>query len=164
MQDITELERRIAAAFDRIDRGLEQADRVRATVSALSSDTSQQDAVQAATARADELSRNLDLAKANNVEWSNRYAALQAQMADATNSMTDEIAKLTQDIASITAELKAALSNPPADQALQELQVNLSAQTAELAQLRAARAIEIEELQAIVAALTPLIDEAKPNA
>lgn len=173
MQEITELERRIAAAFDRIDRGLEQADRARATVVALPSQAVQKDTVQ--TAQSGALLRSLEQAQESNVDWANRYAALEAKMAEATRSMAGDIAKLTEDLATTRSDLQAATCNPEQPlQTAQEMQVleeqlsalraQLAAQTTELTQLRAERAVEIDELKAIVAALTPLIDEAKPHA
>lgn len=163
MQDISELERRIAAAFDRIDRGLEQADRARAAPA----ETVQTDTVQLGV-----LLRSLEAAQASSADWANRCAALEAQLAQASLSMSGEIAKLTEELAATASEL--ALRSPPADQPLQstqdlqdeltELRQQLAAQLVELTQLRAERATEIEELQSIVTALTPLIDEAKPHA
>jgi hypothetical protein len=168
MQDITELERRIAAAFDRIDRGLEQADRARASVAPPSVDT-------ADTAHAALLVRSLESATASNADWAKRYAAVEAQLADVTLSMAGEIAKLTEALATAkSAALAASVSPDQPQQSAQDLQAldvqlaelrrQLAAQETELTQMRAQRLIEIEELKSIVAALTPLIEEAKPHA
>ena len=173
MQDITELERRIAAAFDRIDRGLEQADRARATAVALPSAAAPRDTVQAAQSGA--LLRSLEQAQESNVDWANRYAALEAKMAEATRAMAGDIAKLTEDLAITRSDLQAAVTHPKQplqtaqemqgfEEQLSALRGQLAAQNTELTQLRAQRAIEIDELKAIVAALTPLIEEAKPHA
>ena len=168
MQDITELERRIAAAFDRIDRGLEQADRARATVLPVAA--AQADPAPAG-AQTSALMRSLESAAASNADWAKRYAALETQLAEVTLSMAGEIAQLTEDLATSRADMQVALvSADQTQQSAQELQVvqeqltdlrgRLAAQTAELTQLRAQRAAEIEELKSIVAALTPLIEEA----
>ncbi len=170
MQDITELERRIAAAFDRIDRGLEQADRARASVAPPSEDISPAD-----TAHAALLLRSLESATASSADWAKRYAALEAQLADVTLSMAGEIAKLTEALATAkSAALSASDSPDQPQQSAQDLQAldvqltelrrQLAAQETELTQLRAQRSVEIEELKSIVAALTPLIEEAKPHA
>lgn len=170
MQDITELERRIAAAFDRIDRGLEQADRARATVTLPSTE-----AEQPATVQTSALLRSLESAQASSADWAKRYAALEAQLADVTLSMAAEITKLTDDLTTTRADLQMALVSPDQPQQsatelqaleaqLTDLRRQLAAQSVELLQLRAQRATEIEELKSIVAALTPLIEEAKPHA
>ncbi len=172
MQDILELERRIAAAFDRIDRGLEQADRARMSDSApqftLGPDAGPTDL-------ADALRRDLEAAQASNADWAKRYDVLEAQLAEASRSMTDQIAKLTEELATTSAELKLALStsatdpNAPSERhamqdKLTELSLQMAAQSVELTQLRSHRATDIEELKSIVAALTPLIEEANPHA
>lgn len=170
MQDITELERRIAAAFDRIDRGLEQADRARATVNLPSTE-----AEQPATVQTSALLRSLESAQASSADWAKRYATLEAQLADVTLSMAAEITKLTDDLTTTRADLQMALVSPDQPQQsatelqaleaqLTDLRRQLAAQSVELLQLQAQRATEIEELKSIVAALTPLIEEAKPHA
>jgi len=185
MQDITELERRIAAAFDRIDRGLELADRARASVATPSSITAAAKTVSADIVSADTVSadmgqtalllRSLESATASSADWAKRYATLEAQLADVTLSMAGEIAKLTQALATSKSEALAAMASADQPQQFgQELQAlgvqlnesrrQLVTQETELTQLRAQRAIEIEELKLIVAALTPLIEEAKPHA
>lgn len=175
MQDISELERRIAAAFDRIDRGLEKADRARATVVARPAETEAPETSQSAIAQMGTMLRKLEIAKAGNADWALRYTALEAQLAETTLSLTTQITKLTEDLAKASADLEAALAKPPLPSPLaQELQAvqdqlaesrrQLAAQSVEVTQLRAQRATEIEELKSIVAALTPLIEEAKPNA
>lgn len=170
MQDILELERRIAAAFDRIDRGLEQADRARMSVSAPHAELGQE---AGPTDLADALRRDLEAAQASSADWAKRYSALEAQMAEAGQSMTDEIAKLTAELATKSADLNVSIpvADPQAQsewQAMQdqlmELNRQIAAQSLELTQLRSQRATEIEELKSIVAALTPLIEEATPHA
>ncbi len=174
MQDILELERRIAAAFDRIDRGLEQADRARMSVS----DQQSEQAPEAAPmdrAETDAIRRDLEAAQASNADWEKRYGALEAQLAETTLSMTGEITKLTEELAAKSADFQTAASNPETDPKAQselhavqdqltELRRQMAAQSVELTQLRSQRTAEIEELKSIVAALTPLIEEANPHA
>ena len=169
MQDIIELERRIAAAFDRLDRGLETADRARATVAA-PEETGE-------NAKMSALVRALETARASSADWATRYAALESQMTDETLALANQFAQLTKELSTRTQELDAALltsaSQTPAQYAT-ELQVledqmtalrsQLSAQNLELTALRTQRASEVEDLKAIVAALTPLIEEAESNA
>ena len=128
MQDISELERRIAAAFDRIDRGLEIADRARA---APQPDTSAQ----------------IQAAEAQSADWAKRYAALEQKSAADHQALTREVARLTEALAAPLAELASARQQ-------------LAKKTAELAQIQSQRAAEVAELKSIVAALTPLIEEA----
>lgn len=169
MQDIIELERRIAAAFDRIDRGLETADRARATV--IAPETAGETAKMSAMARA------LETARTSSADWAARYSALEAQSADETLALANQIAQLSDELSTRTQELDAALqvvTNQTSAQQDSEIQVledqmsdlhrQLSEQSLELATLRAQRASEVEELKAIVAALTPLIEEAQSNA
>jgi chromosome segregation ATPase len=180
MQEISELERRIAAAFDRIDRGLEQADRARAAVVATPAakvDPTQIDPSATDTAQIEAVLHSLEQAQANNADWAQRYAMLEAEMKDAKLSMADEIAKLTQELAMNSVDAMDPNVRPTLDQPeqlsqerlvlerqLSDLHGQLALQSAELTQLRAQRAAEIAELNAIVAALTPLMEEAKPYA
>lgn len=172
MQEISELERRIAAAFDRIDRGLEQADRARAAVVSSPIPAAQMDPAQMAA-----VLHSLEQAQASNADWAQRYAMLEAEMQDAKLSMAGEIAKLTEELAMNSADAKDANAPPTLDQPeqlsqerlvleqqLSDLHGQLALQSAELTQLRDQRAAEIAELNAIVAALTPLMEEAKPYA
>lgn len=176
MQDISELERRIAAAFDRIDRGLERADRARATVVVPPPQMVEVESSKSATAQLGSVLQSLEIAQASNEDWAKRYATLEAQMADAAALAAGEIAKLNTDLATATADLEAALATPQdqpvqtaqelqvLDEQLAELRRQLATQSVELMQLRAQRSAEIEELKSIVAALTPLIEEAHSNA
>lgn len=201
MQEISELERRIAAAFDRIDRGLEQADRARAAVvnskrlflgSAVADraraaaiystqtdqvDPAQSDSVQTESAQMEAILRSLERAQSSNAEWAQRYALLEAQMKETKLSMAGEIAKLSEELATKSSDPIAPKGNSATDQTeefsqerlvlerqLSDLHGQLALQSAELTQLRAQRAAEIAELSAIVAALTPLMEEAKPYA
>lgn len=162
MSDISELEQRIAAAFDRMDRGLEGLARARAaapahTDPALSGDAAPQMAA---------LLRALEHAKASGAEWSERYRALEAQMSAETLAMATEIARLT-------ALIDAAGQMPPArpqaqpsppdidrDAEIDELTARIAQQEAELETLRALRAKEAGELGDLIAALSPLVAEA----
>ncbi len=168
MQDIIELERRIAAAFDRIDRGLEMG--ARATVA--------QPVVTPESAQMGTLIRALETARDASADWASRYAALEARLADETLIMAGQIAALTNELAEQTDTLVALqLSDVQAssgaqrgaemqamDDQMAALRERLAAQTAELEALRSQRSTEVQEMDAIIAALTPLIEEAESHA
>jgi chromosome segregation ATPase len=168
MQDIIELERRIAAAFDRIDRGLEMG--ARATVV---QPVAAPESAQMAT-----LIRALETARDASADWAARYAALEARMADETLIMAGQIAQLTDELAEQTDTLMALqLSDAQPDAGAQrgaemqamddqmaDLRQRLAAQSAELDALRSQRSTEVQEMDAIIAALNPLIEEAESHA
>lgn len=203
MDDITELERRIAAAFDRMDQGLDALARAQAAShdqavaaqAALQGAKPQGAAVDPAqTARPDAVApdavapdwvapdaapadaapqltallRALELAKASNSDWAERYSALQEQMSAQTLAMASEIARLTQELAdaqhartrSEDAASMDAQTAPSRDDEIDDLTARLAAQEAELEALRSARAQEAAELGDIISALTPLVEEA----
>lgn len=191
MQDITQLEQRISAAFERMDRGLERLLHARRAAledglgegaplsppdlppdtppsvddnpldDAFVSDHAQEAAqsapnwasVQPAAPGIEPLLRALEQAKASNADWAERYAALQAQTNDQTFAMASEIARLT-------AALADAQSGVPAHhEDLDDLTARLAAQEAELEILRAQRDQNTAELDEIIAALTPLVED-----
>lgn len=179
MQDILELERRIAAAFDRIDRGLELADRTRAALAppTVTAPSSVGPTEPAETPAMTAMVRALESARASSADWAARYAALETQMADETLSLANQLAEVTQELSRRTQELDAALGNvsgASTEQHANEIKVledqmaamrdKISAQSLELTALRSQRASEAADLKAIVAALTPLIEEAQSNA
>jgi hypothetical protein len=157
-EDITELSRRISAAFDRMDQGLE----------ALSRKNLLAPTIPAAPTAAPEgegsaaLLRALEAARASSDDWAERYRALQAQMGAETLAMASEITRLTGELAAA----RAALSAPPDTVAapdtaeVDELTARIAEQEAELETLRAERAFDATELAAIIAALDPLVQEA----
>ena len=152
-EDITELSRRISAAFDRLDQGLEVLSRKSgpAPVPAPEGEGS------AALLRA------LEAARASSDDWAERYRALQAQMGAETLAMASEITRLTAELAAA----RALTASPVADTALADdnteidtLTARIAEQEAELETLRAERAFDATELAAIIAALDPLVQEA----
>jgi hypothetical protein len=159
MADITELERRIAAAFDRIDRGLEGIIHARAQTTPPAPA-----APETAAAPAPELAalmRALELAKASTQDWADRYSALQQQMSDETLAMASEIARLSAELDQARSQTSAPPpADPPAsDDEMDALLARLAAQETELETLRAAHSRDSQELGEIIAALAPLVEE-----
>lgn len=151
-EDITELSRRISAAFDRMDQGLEALSRKSAPAPTPAPEGEGSAA----------LLRALEAARASSDDWAERYRALQAQMSAETLAMASEITRLTGELAAA----RAALSVPPDTIAapdtaeVDELTARIAEQEAELETLRAERAFDATELAAIIAALDPLVQEA----
>lgn len=152
-EEITELSRRISAAFDRMDQGLELLSRknvAAAAPSAAALGTAPETEGSAALLRA------LEAARASVEDWAERYRALQARMGDETLAMASEITRLTAELAAARAAAPAATPNADVD----ELTARIAEQEAELETLRAERALDTAELAAIIAALDPLVQEA----
>jgi len=158
MADITELERRIAAAFDRIDRGLEGIIQSRAQINSPSAppETTAAPAPELAA-----LMRALELAKASTQDWADRYSALQQQMSDETLAMASEIARLSAELDQARSQTSAppAADTPASDDEMDALLARLAAQETELETLRAAQSRDSQELGEIIAALAPLVEE-----
>lgn len=155
-EDITELSRRISAAFDRMDQGLEALSRKNLLAPTIPAAPTPEGEGSAALLRA------LEAARASSDDWAERYRALQAQMGAETLAMASEITRLTGELAAA----RAALSAPPDTVAapdtaeVDELTARIAEQEAELETLRAERAFDATELAAIIAALDPLVQEA----
>jgi hypothetical protein len=157
MADITELERRIAAAFDRIDRGLEGIIQSRAQINTPAApETSAAPAPELAA-----LMRALELAKASTQDWADRYSALQQQMSDETLAMASEIARLSAELDQARSQTSAppAADTPASDDEMDALLARLAAQETELETLRAAQSRDSQELGEIIAALAPWVEE-----
>ena len=176
MPDITELEQRIAAAFDRIDLGLDRLARAKSAAPPapdVPPDNVPPDNVPPENVPPENvppaldagphmaaLLRALESAKASSADWAERYRALEIQSGDETVAMAGEIARLT-------ALLEAAQSAPPApmveleynDDQITQLTARIAAQEAELEALRALRAVDAEEVGDLIAALAPLVEE-----
>lgn len=171
MEDTAELERRISAAFDRMDRGLDalgRAPQAGADAGTAAGDTGQNANVDTSSA-APAILRALELAKASSDDWADRYRALQAQMGSETVAMAGEIARLTNELetaraaalaAAHASEVTAASLGPQHDDEIAALNARIAAQQDELDILRAERAAEAGELHEIISALTPLIEGA----
>ena len=160
-EDITELSRRISAAFDRVDQGLEALARksvpapIPAPVPAAEGEGS------AALLRA------LEAARTSIEDWADRYRALQAQMGAETLALALEITRLTDELAAARASVAPPSVAPPVDTDaapdnadIDELMARIAEQEAELETLRAERVFDATELAAIIAALDPLVQEA----
>ncbi len=157
-EEISELSRRISAAFDRMDQGLEALARSKAERASTPAPAPAQDAeVSAATPS---LLRALELAKASSDDWAERYRTLQAQMGTETLAMAAEIDRLTTELAAARAAQPASAA-APADMDIDELTTRIAEQEAELETLRAERANDAAELAEIIAALDPLVQEAR---
>ena len=157
-EDITELSRRISAAFDRMDQGLEALSRKNLLAPTIPAAPTPAPEGEGSAA----LLRALEAARASSDDWAERYRALQAQMGAETLAMASEITRLTGELAAA----RAALSAPPDTAAapdtaeVDELTARIAEQEAELETLRAERAFDATELAAIIAALDPLVQEA----
>jgi hypothetical protein len=153
-EDITELSRRISAAFDRMDQGLEALSRKSAPALIPAAEGEGSAA----------LLRALEAARASSDDWAERYRALQAQMGAETLAMASEITRLTGELAAARASAPTAAETAPAgdNSDVDELTTRIAEQEAELETLRAERAFDATELAAIIAALDPLVQEA-PN-
>lgn len=168
MQQIAELERRITAALERIGRGV---DGLSAPVSLVASPTAGIDPEEVAR-----LNEALDEERMANAQLSERLravrdkeaasaAALHARIADLTRQDEErgaELNRLRRTVAHLTDELSA-LRATAQDSLADPAQIN-RALLAELEALRATRAAEAAELADIVAALNPLIEEARTHA
>ena len=159
-EDITELSRRISAAFDRVDQGLEVLSRksVPATITAPITAPNPAAEVEGSAA----LLRALEAARASSDDWAERYRALQAQMGAESLAMASEITRLTGELAAARASVAPVADTAPAgdNNDLDALTACIAEQEAELETLRAERAFDATELAAIIAALDPLVHEA----
>ncbi len=160
-EDITELSRRISAAFDRMDQGLELLSRKNLLAPPIQAPPPAP-ALEAEGSAA--LLRALEAARASIEDWAERYRALQAQTGAESLAMASEITRLTGELVAARAAADSAAApnaNPAPDSAeVDELTTRIAEQEAELETLRAERALDSTELAAIIAALDPLVQEA----
>ena len=178
MSDISELERRITAALDRIGIGL---DGVVAPVPAGPDPEELQAALDIAAARADELEIALSDEKLANAQLEERMKSvrdtadrhasamdIQAFEQQQTTAKLDadlqRLRRASEDLRASNISLRDAL-----EQGLSEPHLINKAMLAELETLRAARSVEIAQADALLAALDPLVkraaqDAAKANA
>jgi chromosome segregation ATPase len=166
MQDIAELERRITAALERIGRG----------VASLATAPESELPASMAEAELARLTEALDEERMANAQLSERLrvvrdkdagdrAALEAQVADLTaqlEAQSVELNRLRRSAEQLNAEM--ADLRDVAELGVTEPEHINKAMLAELEALRAARTSEAEELAEIVAALNPLIAEARHDA
>lgn len=166
MQDIAELERRITAALERIGRG----------VASLATAPESELPASMAEAELARLTEALDEERMANAQLNERLrvvrdkdagdrAALEAQVADLTaqlEAQSVELNRLRRSAEQLNAEM--ADLRDVAELGVTEPEHINKAMLAELESLRAARTSEAEELAEIVAALNPLIAEARHDA
>lgn len=137
MNEIAELERRIAAALERIGRGAERLTRQHA---------------RGTGAELDEARARLGAALGAAAELERRVAGLRSQVA----AQAGEIQRLKSANAELAASLQALReAGESADGALLD-----RARAAELEAMRAARSAEVVEIEGLLAELRPLIGEA----
>ncbi|WP_323782121.1 hypothetical protein [Thalassovita sp.] len=162
MSDITELERRITAAMDRIAKGVEDLGHPQ---------TDAPDTDAAASDTDTELRQALEEEQLANAQLQERLKALHGKIDKKDAETEEELSGLKSALAEMGAALSELKSTSEelraANQALREAQTGDIAEAldaglkAELEALRAERAAEAAESQAIAAALEPLIDTSK---
>jgi chromosome segregation ATPase len=164
MQQIAELERRITAALERIGRGVDGLAAQPGPITGIDPE----DVARLNEALDEERMANAQLSerlRAVRDKEAETKAALNARIADLTrqdeergaelNRLRRTVAHLTDEISALRATAQSGLADPA--------QIN-RALLAELSALRATRAAEAAELADIVAALNPLIEEARTHA
>jgi hypothetical protein len=155
MGTISELEQRITAAFERMDRGLESLSR-RAPMAEAPA------AANAAPPALAVLIEALQQAKAANVTWAERFAALEAERSAEVLALAGEIARLSGgEGAPAPAPMGGDGPAPDRDAEIDELTARIAQQEAELETLRARTAQDAREIGELVAALAPLVAEAE---
>lgn len=170
MSDIDELERRIAAALERISKGVEQLGTAAAAEPGDAGEASASAAGIAALEAAleDERMANAQLeerVKAIREKQESQVAALREEAEAARRGLADldtELQRLRQAndmLSSTNEEMRRALEEKVGEPHL----IN-KAMLAELEGLRAARAADAAETQAVLSALTPLLAEAEERA
>lgn len=169
MSDITELERRITAALDRIGTGL---DGLEAPAPAGPDTAELQASLDIAAARADELEKALSDEKLANAQLEERMksvrdtadrhaSAMEIQALEqqkTTAKLDGELQRLrraAEDLRQSNLNLRDAL-----EQGLNEPHLINKAMLAELETLRATRSVEIAQADAVLAALEPLVKRA----
>ena len=166
MQEIAELERRITAALERIGRGVESlGGQGMAAMPVLAGDS---DLAQLNEALDEERMANAQLAERLRVvrdKDDTEKAALVAArdaLQDQLAAQSDELTRLRRSLDQVNGEL--ADLRDLAERGVVEPEHINKAMLAELEALRSARASEAVEIAEIVAALNPLISEARPHA
>lgn len=168
MQDIAELERRITAALERIDRGVAGL-----VAPALATDSPTAFLPESDFAK---LNEDLDEERMLNAQLNERLRVVNEKHGSEKLALTSEISDLNAQLSEQASELAnlrdtvIQLTNDlddlrsMAERGVTEPEfINHTLQT-ELEAMRAARAAEASELSDIVAALTPLVAEAERNA
>ncbi|MDB5661466.1 MAG: hypothetical protein JWS10_4081 [Cypionkella sp.] len=169
MQDITELERRITAALERIGRGVESLS------AAVTMPTDNPTAMLPESDFA-VLNEKLDEERMLNAQLQERLRVVRQKDDAEKTALTDQVSALNAQLAAQSDELarlratsnalsqELAALRDVAELGVTEPEHINKAMLAELDALRAARASEAEELSEIIAALNPLIEEAAAHA
>lgn len=176
MSEITELERRISAALDRIDKGVDALTRMPPEAGAAPSDAAD-DSESGAQARTDELAQlraALEAERSSNAELTERVRALRERQDTAISGLERRLARATEQLdvqglelrrmKKANAELVAvtrALRAEGGEDGPAEADLLSRSMSAELEALRAERRAEAGEMEEILAALDPLITEAE---
>lgn len=166
MQEIAELERRITAALERIGRGVESmGGQTLAPLPVLASDGN---LAQLTEALDEERMANAQLAErlraVRDKDDTDKAALVAARDAlqDKVEAQSGELNRLRRSLDQVNGEL--ADLRDLAERSVVEPEHINKAMLAELEALRSARASEASEIAEIVAALNPLISEARANA
>jgi predicted nucleic acid-binding Zn-ribbon protein len=164
MSDISILEGRITAALDRIRRGVEWMDELAASAPALPMDAPDQEVAALRTRLDEEQTVNAQLeerVRALKDRQDGRLAHLETEVAEnraRLAAMDDDMQRLRQtnaELRDMAAQLREALA-----EGVTEPQLINRAMLAELEALRAARAVDLAEVNAVMAELRPFIGEA----
>ena len=176
MSDIEDLDRRLKAALERIDRAIEsgaptQPQAEPATEAAIDQAALDNAIAQARDAEAQvaALQSAVDAAHAQNAQLSAYVAQLEAAQAEhvpqATHpDMTADVARLSADVQALQAANQQLRDNNTAlraanEQGLADAELISQSAEAELTALRAARAADRSELDMILTNLRPIIEE-----
>ena len=163
MSDISILEGRITAALDRIRRGVEWMDELAAAAPASPADAASLEAGSLRSRLEEERTVNAQLeerVRALKERQDGRVAQLEAEVAENRMRLTEgdeDMQRLRQanaELRDIGAQLRVALAEGVA-----EPQLINRAMLAELEALRAARAADLAEVNAVIAELRPLVGE-----
>ena len=176
MSDIEDLDRRLKAALERIDRAIESGTPTQAKLEPATEAAIDQAALDNAIARAREaesqvavLQSAVDAAQVQNAELSAHVAQLEAAQAElvpqATQpDMTADVARLSADVQALQAANQQLRDNNTAlraanEQGLADAELINQSAEAELTALRAARGADRSELDMILTNLRPIIEE-----
>ncbi|WP_102223734.1 hypothetical protein [Acidimangrovimonas sediminis] len=175
MNEIAELERRIAAALDRIGRGLEQGSAAAAAPApgtAIPNPEAEAERAAVLTAKDDEIARlseELAAERDTNAQLSERVRAVKEKQETGVNTLERKLAEMTRQLDTQGLELQRmkktniqlretirTLREAMQDGLTEPHLVNKS-MLAELEALRASRAAEIAEMDEILAGIEPLL-------
>lgn len=164
MNDIAELERRIALALERIEAGLDMLGTAAAGPSAAAAPSE-------AEARIAELEDALETERTTNAQLTERVRAIREKQETMVSALETKVARLTRQVDAAALELQRlkqanedlrdvnhTLSLAAAEGVAQPELINHALMT-ELEALRAARAADLAEMDDILSELKPLIGE-----